>query len=73
MWLAYIQKRGTLNDGMRLEVRTAQIMHLICSAAKLRKEDGSKFEVKDFVLHKNETDTEVTFENALRAFGKVVR
>lgn len=73
-WKAYIDKRGTLNAGLRNEALIATVSMLIAGAARLKKEDGSGFTIADFMPHIAETkEQELTPEKAFETLMKVHR
>lgn len=68
-WKAYIEKRGTLNAGLRNEALFATVAMLIIGAAGLKKEDGSSFASADFMPHiaeKEELTPEKVFETLMK-------
>lgn len=62
--MAYVGKRGTLNLGMRMEGLLANIAVLITTGAGIKKTDGGKFEMRDFMPHAEQeaqpVETDVT-------------
>jgi hypothetical protein len=77
VWAAYVEKRGTLNLGMRLEIRTAEIMLMMVTAAGVKKRDGTEFKIDDFVLHRdgfgNDIEEEgISFDDAIKQLGKII-
>lgn len=66
-WIAFINKRGTLNNGMRLEALIAQLCLVTCQANNMKKRDGSHYTIEDFMLHAEEH--EMSEDEVTRALG----
>lgn len=71
-WGQYIAQRGTLNQGMRMEVHTAQLMALVATAAGMKTEGGKQYVPADFMLHKDDDGNgDLEFDAALKAFQRI--
>lgn len=72
-WIGYIQRRGTLNLGLRMEAGFALLAFLLCRGFRIKKEGGGQFYLKDFAPHlgafDQEGDGELTLEEAIKALG----
>lgn len=77
-WAAYIQRRGTLNVGLRLEAMLAHVIVDLCIIGKIKKRGGGDFKFEDFAPHicqqteDDEGDEEgISFELAQKAFAAI--
>lgn len=73
-WVTYVNKRGTLNLGLRVEAGFALIAWLLTRGFKLLKDDRKPYHMKDFMWHMREEgddSDELTFEDAIKAFQKI--
>lgn len=72
-WITYVNKRGTMNLGLRVEAGFALIAWLLCRAHNLKKEDRSAYAMADFMWHMRdeEKEAEINFEDAIKAFHKI--
>jgi len=68
-WAAYLQKRGTLHVGTKLEGGFALIAHLICTAAGIKHKSGRAMRMDDFMPHADTQDDAPTIDNVLKALG----
>lgn len=66
-WIAFINRRGTLNLGMRVELLIAQLCMVTCQANGMKKKDGSQYTLEDFVLHADKH--EMTEDEITKALG----
>lgn len=69
-WVKYRNARGTLSTPRRLEQRLAQVCHLICVAAGLKKDSDLNipFTTRDFMPNEDgfeEHTREITLEEAI--------
>lgn len=72
-WVKYIEQRGTLNIGLRLEAGFALLAYWLTKVGKYSKEGGGDFTPQDFVTHFDKdtgSDGELTIAQVMRAFGK---
>lgn len=71
MWAAYIQRRGTLNAGLRTEVMMGQLLAMVSQAL------GGKAEPLDFMPHIDKPvpppPEELTLDALVAAFGAVAK
>lgn len=55
-WVAYRQLRGSLALHRRLEQSVAGISHLVVSGLGMKKLNGMKFSMADFLPHENQIE-----------------
>lgn len=67
-WVSYLTKRGTLNQGTKLEGGFALIAHLICSAAGIKHKSGRAMQMADFMPHA-ETEEPLSVDKVFKALG----
>lgn len=73
-WVAYANKRGTLNLGLRMEAGFALVAWMLARGFKLTKEDHKPYTMQDFMWHlrdKQDGDEELSFEEAIQAFHRI--
>lgn len=72
-WMGFIQRRGTLNLGLRMEAGFALLAWLLCKGFKIKKEGGASFKLEEFAPHLGEFDLEeeeeLTLLKAIKALG----
>jgi len=65
-WFKYMAKRGTLNDGMRIEIMLGRLMMMLANIHKIKKKGGGDWELRDFAIHLDEVEhEELTIENTM--------
>lgn len=73
-WVTYVNKRGTLNVGLRMEAGFALIAWMLARGFKLTKENHQPYSMQDFMWHmrqEEEEGKELTFEDAVKAFQRI--
>lgn len=69
-WAAFINRRGSINLGVRMEQGLAMVCLLLTQGFKIKKNDGQNFTLKDFLPHIAEDhDQELTVESVARSLG----
>lgn len=71
-WMAYFSKRGTGNDGLRMEIMIAKLMELLARLHHSKRQDGKEYSYHDWAIHVDRPEQEsqeVTLESAMRALG----
>lgn len=75
-WAAYVNRRGSLNLGIRIEQGLAMVCLFLARGFKIKKETGQAFELKDFMSHVGEfeiEEQEVTMESVAKTLGLKVK
>ena len=71
-WVAYANRRGSLNPSIRVEQALAMVCYLLTRGFKIKKETGAVYELNDFMPHAGEfkiEEKELTFESVARTLG----
>lgn len=69
-WVAYLNKRGSLNLGQRIDGSTAMLAHLVATAAGIKHKSGRALRMSDFMPHAdNQGDGELSIEQVFAALG----
>lgn len=66
-WFAFIRKRGSINQGMRMEGLIAQLSMVLCAAHGLKKKGGGDFTMADFMQHAEQPG--LTIEDFTKVLG----
>jgi len=67
----YMQLRGTLNIGLRIEIMMAKLMVLTANANGMKKEGNKPFTVQDFAIHLDKPEFDMSVDNVLTMLGGV--
>ena len=71
-----MNKRGTMNMGLRLEAGFALVAWMLARGFKLTKDNRQPYSMQDFMLHvrkegEDGEDGDLTFEDAIKAFQRI--
>lgn len=70
-WMKYMQLRGTLNVGLRIEVMLARLLVMTANANGIKKEGNKQFTIHDFAIHLDKPEFELTVDNVLTQLGGI--
>lgn len=69
-WAAFVNKRGSINQGVRIEQGLAMVCLLLTQGFKIKKGSGQSFMLQDFLPHIAEDhDQELTVESVAKSLG----
>lgn len=71
-WLEYLEQRGSLNLGTRMESGFALLAVIMAKGFKLKHHTGRDLKIEDFLPHADKDQGELTMESVILAFGKIL-